>query len=162
MNHIKQGKLTRDAALRILSQATELFKREPNVLRLDAPVVICGDIHGQFFDLATALEEGGQPGASHYLFLGDYVDRGASSFFSFLKKIIMSSIFLITILSSIGDFSTEVVFYLLAQKINNPESIHMLRGNHESRLMCEYMTFLVECIQISPNLSHISHLSRPS
>lgn len=44
-----------------------------------------------------------------------------------------------------GDFSTETLLYLCALKISAPQSVLMLRGNHESRLLGEYMTFLVEC-----------------
>lgn len=116
----KEGRLTQDAAISLVTQASALLKAEPNLLELKYPITVCGDLHGQFFDLIRLFEVGGDPKDTQYLFLGDYVDRGC--------------------------FSTEVVFYLYALKITYPKSFFMLRGNHECRQLTSFFNFKDECI----------------
>lgn len=115
----REGRLDVKAAKRILKLVQELFKIEPNVLELLAPITVIGDIHGQFYDLLQLIERGGDPSTTRYLFLGDYVDRGM--------------------------FSTECCFLLFALKLCYPNNIFMLRGNHESRVLTEHFNFKTEC-----------------
>lgn len=90
------------------------------MLEMEEPLVIVGDIHGQYYDLVHLLEKAGNPEKTNYLFLGDYVDRGI--------------------------YSVEVVILLFAIKLNFPKTFMMLRGNHECRNMTEHFTFREECI----------------
>jgi len=117
---LKEGRLQKKDALKIIESASALFNEEPNLIRLRDPIAVCGDIHGQFFDLMRLIETAGNPAKTKYLFLGDYVDR--------------------------GQFSTEVVFYLFAQKIMYHRTFFMIRGNHECRHLTQFFNFRDECI----------------
>ena len=63
----------------MIRKVSSVLKKEPNVLEIHSPCTICGDIHGQFFDLLELFRVNGTVPDTNYLFLGDYVDRGAYS-----------------------------------------------------------------------------------
>ena len=89
------------------------------LLELEAPIKICGDVHGQYYDLLRLFEYGGYPPESNYLFLGDYVDRGKQSL--------------------------ETICLLLAYKIKFPENFFLTRGNHECASINRIYGFYDEC-----------------
>jgi len=49
-------------------KARDIFIAQPILLELEAPIKICGDIHGQYSDLLRLFEYGGFPPAANYLF----------------------------------------------------------------------------------------------
>lgn len=57
---LSQNLLTQEEADVLVTHGTELLRREVNVLRLEAPIYVIGDIHGQFFDLANLMEQLGE------------------------------------------------------------------------------------------------------
>ena len=77
LENLYQGKLLPEAVVRALCfKLKEMLIRESNVVHIQTPVTVVGDIHGQFHDLLEIFQIGGPVPDTNYLFLGDYVDRG--------------------------------------------------------------------------------------
>lgn len=105
--------------MQLLLWAIDMFKDMPTLMEIPLPIdeegrkghfTVCGDTHGQFYDLLNIFEIGGFPSPNNpYLFNGDFVDRGS--------------------------FSLEVVTTLIAIKLAMPTALYMTRGNHETKNM---------------------------
>lgn len=105
--------------LQILLKVKELLDAECSLVDLAIPdeghYTVCGDVHGQFYDLLHIFEINGRPSATNpYVFNGDFVDRGS--------------------------FSLEVVTTLFALKASGA-AIHLNRGNHETKNMSKIYGF---------------------
>ncbi|CAI9278371.1 unnamed protein product [Lactuca saligna] len=99
--------LTESEVKTLCDQARAILVEEYNVQPVKCPVTVCGDIHGQFYDLIELFRIGGSTPDTNYLFMGDYVDRGY--------------------------YSVETVSLLVALKVRYRDRLTILRGNHESR-----------------------------
>ena len=89
---------------RLCDIVCDLLLEESNVQPVFTPVTVCGDIHGQFYDLEELFRRGGQVPDTNYIFMGDFVDRGY--------------------------YSLETLTRLLLLKARWPHKITLLRGNH--------------------------------
>mmetsp|Transcript_19865 Transcript_19865/g.68453 ORF Transcript_19865/g.68453 Transcript_19865/m.68453 type:complete len:360 (-) Transcript_19865:234-1313(-) len=115
----KQVQLDENEIRMLCVRAREIFMSQPILLELEAPIKICGDIHGQYHDLLRLFEYGGFPPEANYLFLGDYVDR--------------------------GPHGLESVLLLFCYKAKYRNSFFMLRGNHECAAINRIYGFCDEC-----------------
>ncbi|KAJ6820343.1 serine/threonine-protein phosphatase PP1-like [Iris pallida] len=116
---VRQVQLSESEIRQLCIESKRVFLSQPNLLKLQAPINICGDLHGQYLDLLRIFERGGFPPSASYLFLGDYVDRGKRSL--------------------------ETICLLLAYKIKYPDKLFLLRGNHEDAKINRVYGFYDEC-----------------
>ena len=122
IEQLKRCEYIKESEVKTLcAKAREILVEESNVQHVDAPVTICGDIHGQFFDLKELFNVGGECPDTNYLFMGDFVDRGF--------------------------YSVETFLLLLALKVRYPDRITLIRGNHESRQITQVYGFYDECLR---------------
>ena len=115
---LNQGSVTAGEIDEVCKQAIEVLRNEENGLRVESPLSICGDVHGDFDNVLEIFDIFGKPPEGRYLFLGDYVDR--------------------------GDKSVETVMILLCYKIKYPDDVFLIRGNHEFEGMYQNGGFGVE------------------
>mmetsp|Transcript_33560 Transcript_33560/g.32619 ORF Transcript_33560/g.32619 Transcript_33560/m.32619 type:complete len:107 (-) Transcript_33560:621-941(-) len=105
---LKRCECIKESEVRELcNKARDILMEESNIQNISSPITICGDIHGQFYDMMELFKVGGDCPKTNYLFMGDFVDRGF--------------------------YSVETFLLLLALKVRYPDRIWLIRGNHESR-----------------------------
>jgi len=119
---LKDGQCLPERDLRMVCEKVkEILIEESNVQPVCAPVTVCGDIHGQFYDLLELFRTGGDIPTTNYIFIGDFVDRGYNS--------------------------VETFEMLLCLKLRYPANITLLRGNHESRQITLVYGFFDEIVR---------------
>jgi 3',5'-cyclic AMP phosphodiesterase CpdA len=93
----------------LLSEAEKVFASELKLIRLDSgKVIFVGDTHGDLEATEKIVDRYLKP-ENKLVFLGDYVDRGPAS--------------------------SENINLLLEQKLEHPDSLYLLMGNHEGYAM---------------------------
>ncbi|KAL7712576.1 Serine/threonine-protein phosphatase [Entamoeba marina] len=115
------GKRINDSSLMdLFVQSKQIFSKELNLVQVSNSASIFGDYHGRYFDFISQrdITASSYPNNS-LIFLGDYVDRGT--------------------------MSCELFITLLCMKVNSPDKVIVLRGNHESRAVTKKYGFLNEC-----------------
>lgn len=113
--------LTENQLKLLCDRVKEILMEESNVQPVHSPVIVCGDVHGQFYDLMELFRVGGEIPTKNYIFMGDFVDR--------------------------GHHSVETLQLLLCYKARYPQCITLLRGNHESRQVTQVYGFYDECFR---------------
>jgi diadenosine tetraphosphatase ApaH/serine/threonine PP2A family protein phosphatase len=114
---VNQELVPESTVVNLLLSLMEILIQENNLVRVPAPLRICGDIHGQLDDLLQLFQVAGNIQSNsdpkfelrdvNYLFLGDYVDRGYHGL--------------------------NTLLYLVTLKLEFRNRVFLLRGNHESR-----------------------------
>ena len=140
-----QQTIHRRYAFEIVLQARDLLRSLPPLVDVPVPqgtgITVCGDVHGQFYDLLHIFELNGMPsGGNPYLFNGDFVDRG-----SFSVEVILT-LFALKVRKEEGGGGRVERLRARARRRRplfppsffqclHPHSLHLARGNHESKSM---------------------------
>ncbi|MCJ1304332.1 hypothetical protein MMC08_007144 [Hypocenomyce scalaris] len=125
ITRFKNGKkIHKKYVFQIIAAVNKIVYDEPTMVEMELEsghqLTVCGDTHGQFFDLLEIFRLNGFPSESHYyLFNGDFVDRGS--------------------------WSTEIALLLYAYKWFRPDAFFINRGNHETDDMNRVYGFEGEC-----------------
>ena len=157
---LRRCEVLKESEVKLLcSKAMEILVEESNVQRIDSPVTICGDIHGQFYDLQELFKVGGDCPETNYLFMGDFVDRGFYSVETFLLLLALKvrrrpptdspPLSLIRPTRSAKPLERAELRLIRprASQVRYPDRIYLIRGNHESRQITQVYGFYDECLR---------------
>lgn len=76
IENLKAGKLLSELELKQVCEIVKgLLIEESNVQPVSSPVTVCGDIHGQFYDLLELFRCGGDVETTNYIFMVGDIER---------------------------------------------------------------------------------------
>ncbi|XP_063166813.1 serine/threonine-protein phosphatase with EF-hands 2 [Candoia aspera] len=100
--------------LKLFQETEQHLSQLPNITSISTcyseEITVCGDLHGQIFDLFHIFYKNGLPSPQKsYVFNGDFVDR--------------------------GKHSIEILIILFVLLLIYPKEVHLNRGNHEDYMI---------------------------
>lgn len=106
--------------VKMLREIKDLLLTEPNVIHIGDPVTVVGSLHGALHDAYHIVITNPKPPINKFIFLGNYVNRGG--------------------------YSVETFLFLVAFKLSFAKEVILLRGPHETKIMCQHYNFKEECV----------------
>ncbi|XP_016113607.1 serine/threonine-protein phosphatase 4 catalytic subunit B-like [Sinocyclocheilus grahami] len=138
IDQLRRCELIKENEVKALcAKAREILVEESNVQRVDSPVTVCGDIHGQFYDLKELFRVGGDVPETNYLFMGDFVDRGFYSVETFLLLLALK----VLSLCCSGHLERDVIVVIVGGDV--PETNYLFMGDFVDRGFYSVETFLL-------------------
>ena len=119
------------------------------MLDVEAPVTVCGDVHGQFYDLLKVCLKSvlfhSQPNFKVIRSRWCTGRNAVSISWWLCRSWILLNWMRLIFMGIKSEHYSDYVGTKLQLQITHPKSVYLLRGNHECRHLTEYFTFKQEC-----------------
>lgn len=114
--------MTAEDMVEIIKKVRPIVEKEENMISIEGDAVVVGDLHGDFEAAVSIVDTWKDLTSDFLVFLGDYVDR--------------------------GEHQLETINFLLGLKCVYPDTVFLLRGNHETASVNSYYGFSSVCAKV--------------